>query len=129
MTTLEAISKYIAESSLGKNEIYQILHDFMSKRLGEKFLQGWSKRHRMSVRLQAARRSARRKIVGIEEDLDLYWDTDFSRPVSPETLVARGDDIVEVKFLIPGDIVVVNDQEKVVNGVMNTDEGIFVVFK
>lgn len=114
MTTLQKMARYIAESNLDEEEIYEILHTYMKRKMNAKYIEGWLRRDGVSVRSKAAQRVAQQKISAIDADLSLYLNVDFSQPLSGEVLVIRGNDVIEVKYLSVGDLIVANgDQAKV----------------
>ena len=137
MTTLQKIARFIAEQQMTEKEIYEILLDYMKKRMDTKYLQGWMKRDRMAAACKAAHRSAKRKEGAIEDDLSLYSDTDYTKPLSPYTLITRvsrfgeviQDDIVEVRHLSPGDCVFIKDQRFIVREVFSKDKKTLIKFK
>ena len=110
MTTLQKISRFIAESNLSENEIHEILVDYTTKRAEYFFGAGWLKRDRLQRLSKQASEIAARRNLGHEQDLAFYDQTDYTQPLSPWTLIRRGDDVVSVKHLRAGDVVEVRGE-------------------
>lgn len=124
MTTLQRVSKFIAESNLSEDEIHEIILDLVSKRSKTAFVEGWSKRERLQRRSKQAQRNAQKKNADHEQDLLEYQDTDYSALLSPNALIARGDDLIEVEHLHQGDIVKIRDEAFTIKSVEKAGESI-----